>query len=190
VNRLSDAAFPNDYSRPGRFCLGVHSICSPAVSSCRNPLELKEHNSLSNPPQDHTGAFTHLRQLAPNLSSIDIRNGVMLALDSEPLAHVDLQCLYIDMEFYEYPVLVICGCPKAALFKILVLPNLRELQFRRVVLEWPHQEFKACLAQSNCPLECLIFGAGVATDEQRAECIALNPSLEVVVKPFICGYLR
>jgi hypothetical protein len=72
----------------------------------------------------------------------------------------------------------------SVLFKILILPNLRKPQSRRVVLEWPHQEFKACLARSNCPLECLIFGAGVATDEQRAECIALDPSLEVVVKPF------
>ncbi|KAG0704591.1 hypothetical protein DFH29DRAFT_1078180 [Suillus ampliporus] len=69
------------------------------------------------------------------------------------------------------------------LFNALSLPNLRVLEACNVT-PWPHEALKAFLARSKCPLETLIFGAGVmATDEQRAEYVALVPSLEVVVNP-------
>jgi hypothetical protein len=65
----------------------------------------------------------------------------------------------------------------------LLLPNLRVLEAINVT-PWPHNEFKAFLARSRCPLEALIFGAGMTIKNyQRAEYITLIPSLEVVVDP-------
>jgi hypothetical protein len=53
------------------------------------------------------------------------------------------------------------------LFNALTLPSLR---VRHVQGQWPHEELKAFLARSNCPLECLVLGVEVATTaKQRAE---------------------
>ncbi|KAG2345918.1 hypothetical protein BDR05DRAFT_1058064 [Suillus weaverae] len=66
-----------------------------------------------------------------------------------------------------------------SLFKILTLPSLRVLEISGS-RAWPHEEVKAFLVRSSCPLESLIVGAGMATtDEQRAEYVALIPSLVV-----------
>ncbi|KAG0694132.1 hypothetical protein DFH29DRAFT_1083952 [Suillus ampliporus] len=72
----------------------------------------------------------------------------------------------------------------STLFDALPRPNLRWLEFRGRQ-PWPHEQFGAFLTRSNCPLESLIFGIG--TDEQRAEYVALIPSLEVVVDSMCYG---
>ncbi|KAG1791508.1 uncharacterized protein BJ212DRAFT_1419177 [Suillus subaureus] len=52
---------------------------------------------------------------------------------------------------------------------------------------WPHVKFKAFLTRSNCVLETLISGSGTGTtDEQRAEYVALVPSLKVVSDLITC----
>jgi hypothetical protein len=60
------------------------------------------------------------------------------------------------------------------------LPSLRVLAYEGV--EWPHEEFKAFLARSECPLESLITSEEDVTDEQRAEYAALVPSLQFVLR--------
>ncbi|KAJ8585419.1 hypothetical protein M405DRAFT_825120 [Rhizopogon salebrosus TDB-379] len=107
----------------------------------------------------HTPAFTRLLRLAPNFSSLEIN------LEST--------------HWFTFPR------PNAlfTLFNILNLPNLGKFELRRLVLEWPRQEFKAFLARLDSPLESLSLGAGVITDGQRAEYIVLNPWLELVVDP-------
>ncbi|KAG1756715.1 uncharacterized protein EDB91DRAFT_1213476 [Suillus paluster] len=125
-------------------------------------------------------ALLHLLQLSPNLSSLTIGIGPgLLRRALQPFTHVKLQSLRIA---YVYD----CTLPK--LFNALSLPNLRML-VAPDSRPWPHEELKALLARSNCPLESLISGNGATTDEQRAEYIALIPSLEVVVDPKYRDYL-
>lgn len=61
-----------------------------------------------------------------------------------------------------------------SLFSALTLPSLRLAIYRGLM-----EDFKVFLARSNHPLERLIFGATTTVTEQRAEYIALIPSLEV-----------
>jgi hypothetical protein len=139
----------------------------------------------------HTSAFTRLLQLAPNLSSLEINlesiHWFTCDTPIEPLAHANLRSLYINMDYREFDVPTESGVPRPnalfTLFNILNLPNLGKFELRRLVLEWPRQEFKAFLARLDSPLESLSLGAGVITDGQRAEYIALNPWLELVVDP-------
>jgi hypothetical protein len=118
--------------------------------------------------------FIQLLQLCPNLSSLDIGLSYQSAVAQplEPFSHANLQSLSI-------------ACPRLwstsrpDLFNALTLPNLRVLEARYLGV-LPHEEFKAFLVRSGCPLECLILGRGVMmTDEQRAECMTLIPSLDV-----------
>ncbi|KAG0697944.1 hypothetical protein DFH29DRAFT_128074 [Suillus ampliporus] len=119
-----------------------------------------------------------LLQLGPNLSSLEIGIGFgdEVPLKLEPFAHANLQSLCISNA---YPLRMADMFPD--MFNALTLPNLRVLE-ARYIRPWPHEELKAFLARSSCPLERLVFGTGVAvTDEQRAEYVVLIPSLEVVV---------
>jgi hypothetical protein len=96
---------------------------------------------------------------------------------SEPLAHANLKSLRISGD------LPLDSIGNLGLFDAIALPNLRAVEVRNIG-QWPHEEFKAFLARSQCPLESLIFGGGVmATDQQLAEYISLFPSLELVPDP-------
>jgi len=67
------------------------------------------------------------------------------------------------------------------LLNALLFPNLRALE-ARCKTSLPHEDMKALLVRSKCPLETLTVGGGVTiTDAQRAEYVSLIPSLEVVV---------
>ncbi|KAG1747911.1 uncharacterized protein EDB91DRAFT_1198424 [Suillus paluster] len=124
----------------------------------------------------HADAFIQLLHLCPDLSSLTIHAHFDQKQAVEPFTHSKLQSLRIS--FSSAPTNRLHD-----LFNALTLPNLRVLEagFARA---WPHEEFKALLTRSNCPLESLIFSTGViTTDKQRTEYIALIPSLEVVVNP-------
>ncbi|KIK34812.1 hypothetical protein CY34DRAFT_812654 [Suillus luteus UH-Slu-Lm8-n1] len=122
----------------------------------------------------HPNAVLHLLQLCPNLSSLSLR----LAFDQvEPLkafTHTELQYLHIL-----YDALLMR--PLSGLLNALLFPNLRALE-ARCNASLPHEDVKALLVRSKCPLETLTVGGGVTiTDAQRAEYVSLIPSLEVVV---------
>ncbi|OAX35245.1 hypothetical protein K503DRAFT_723284 [Rhizopogon vinicolor AM-OR11-026] len=121
--------------------------------------------------------FLHLLQLGLNLSSVMIHliprhNNVIPAL--EPITHTNLQFLYLVCDWHKG------RSPLHGMFASLSLPILRVLVARDVGVRWPHEEFQAFLARSNCPLESLTLPAGRTLDEQRAEYIALLPSLKVL----------
>lgn len=117
----------------------------------------------------------HLLQLAPNLSSLTI---IIIFDDDqalEPFTHTKLQTLHITCEWC---INTDAGPQLCDLFNALSLPTLRALAVRNIP-EWPHEEFKAFLARSECPLESLVVSDDVVTDEQ-AEYVALVPSLRFV----------
>ncbi|KAG1747962.1 uncharacterized protein EDB91DRAFT_1198477 [Suillus paluster] len=118
-------------------------------------------------------AFLHLLQLGPNISSLKVRVESNRTRAFKPFTHTKLQSLRIGFgNSSSNPLLV--------LFNALTLPNLRILEVNDVRV-WPHEELKALLSRSKCTLETLIFGPRVkTTEEQRAEYVALIPSLEVV----------
>ncbi|KAG1720742.1 hypothetical protein EDB19DRAFT_1914250 [Suillus lakei] len=114
-----------------------------------------------------------LLHLCPDLSSLTVRAASSVDLQaSEPFTHAKLQSLRVDCFDSVGP---------SSLFNAVSLPNLRLLD--ACYLEgWPHEEFKAFLMRSNCPLESLIFSTGVmAKEEWRAEYLALIPSLKIKV---------
>ncbi|KAG2141938.1 hypothetical protein DEU56DRAFT_900588 [Suillus clintonianus] len=153
---------------------------------------------------DKLSVVPHLLHLCPNLSSLTIRTGVSLRMQPiELFIHPKLRSLRIAHHLRNAEHL-------SGLFDALSLPDLRLLEARyiessqihtlfdalpppklcdseleaRFAQPWPHAELKALLARSNCPLEGLNLGGGVMmTDEQRAEYVALIPSLDVVVDP-------
>ncbi|KAG0704625.1 hypothetical protein DFH29DRAFT_366538 [Suillus ampliporus] len=138
---------------------------------------------------DQPNVFLRLVQLGPNLSSLSIYipYGSHQIQAFEPITHTKLQSLRISLT----------DSPDTTrqlpdLFNALSLPNLRVLEVWGI-RTWPHEQFKAFLARSNCPLKSLIFGAeGMTTDEQRAEYVALIPFLRVevyVVDSMHRGYL-
>ncbi|KAG1747853.1 uncharacterized protein EDB91DRAFT_1345052 [Suillus paluster] len=124
----------------------------------------------------HPNVFLHLLHLCPDLSSLTIRAAFNQIQALEPFTHTKLQSLRINYDSTDTKLL-------SHLFNTLSLPNLRVLE-ACCVQPWPHEELKALLARSNCPLESLIFGAGVVlANEQRAEYVVLVPSLEVIADP-------
>lgn len=118
-------------------------------------------------------AIVRLLQLGPNLSSLAIRTSLCSIQALVPFTHVGLQSLRINGDFAPQPRL-------PDLFDSLSFPNLRTFE-AGYIEPWPHAEFKAFLTRSNCALETLILGVWTGTtDEQRAEYVALVPSLKVV----------
>jgi hypothetical protein len=123
--------------------------------------------------------FLRLFHLCPNLSSLIVRMswwGETAGMEPlESFIHANLQSLYISS----------ASCSRKNflpdVFNALTLPHLRDLTVDYVKL--PHDELKAFLTRSNCPLEHLrcIDCKPEITDQQRAEYIALVPSLEVLV---------
>ncbi|KAG2037884.1 hypothetical protein BDR03DRAFT_955777 [Suillus americanus] len=117
----------------------------------------------------------HLLRLAPNLSSLTIIVifDVFRAL-TESFTHTKLQTLQIICESF------LGTEPQfSEPLNALSLPTLRVLAVSDV-LEWPHEEFKAFLVRSECPLESLTVSDDVLTDEERVEYAALLPSLYFV----------
>ncbi|KAG1874354.1 hypothetical protein F4604DRAFT_1955372 [Suillus subluteus] len=126
---------------------------------------------------DGLDSFPRLLRLCPNLSSLTMI-GIFTAIKtSELLAHANLRSLRISGHLHLESI------GNLGLFDAITLPNLRALEVRNIG-QWPHEEFKAFLTRSQCPLETLIFGGGVMTTDQRlAEYVTLFPSLELVVDP-------
>ncbi|KAG1875776.1 hypothetical protein F4604DRAFT_1924841 [Suillus subluteus] len=117
-----------------------------------------------------------LLQLAPNLSSLTIHIILLAGESLNPFTHTNLQTLHISCDPCDDESLDFCD-----LLDALSFPTLRVLTVHGVP-EWPHEEFKAFLARSECPLESLIVGSVVA-DEQRAQYVALVPSFQFVSYP-------
>jgi hypothetical protein len=119
----------------------------------------------------------------PNLSSLSIL-GIMEPIQSlpeEPITHAYLQYLHIRGSLFgDYDLGV-------NLFNTITLPKLCILDFRQTG-PWPHEEFKAFVTRSKCPLESLIFGMSMTlTDQEQKECTSLIPSLKRIVGK---GYSR
>ncbi|KAG2143700.1 hypothetical protein DEU56DRAFT_910831 [Suillus clintonianus] len=129
----------------------------------------------------HPNALLRLLQLSPNLSSLTFSLGSgLLKRALEPFTHVKLHSLRITQAY---------ASTLPNLLNALSLPNLRVLAVAHSLRAYPHEELKALLTRSNCPLESLTFDSGVTTDEQRAEYVALMPSLEIVVDHTYDDYL-
>ncbi|KAG1725819.1 hypothetical protein EDD22DRAFT_974278 [Suillus occidentalis] len=127
---------------------------------------------------DDPDTVLHLFRLAPNLSSFHMLHMLDGIPSLEPFTHTQLQSLRITSDYGRLSTRWL-----SKLFDTLSLPNLRVIQVNGKP-PWPHKEFKAFLTRSKCPLETLIFGTKVDTiQEQRAEYVALVPSLEVLVLP-------
>lgn len=115
----------------------------------------------------------HLLRLAPNLSSLT----VILVFDSVPyevlplFTHTKLQTLFIRCDCIYDTAQHLCD-----LLDALSLPALRVLTVYNAP-EWYHEEFKAFLERSGCPLESLTIEGDMLPDDARAEYVALVPSL-------------
>ncbi|KAG1747983.1 uncharacterized protein EDB91DRAFT_52837 [Suillus paluster] len=120
----------------------------------------------------HPNAFLHLLKLCPNLTSLKVRVHRDPVEILEPFTHTEIRSLFISFSFVR---------PAFRLFDALSLPSLRVLE-ARYIRTWPHEQFKAFLARSKCPLERLTFGSlNMMVVEQHAEYVDLFPSLEVIV---------
>ncbi|KAG2141898.1 hypothetical protein DEU56DRAFT_795428 [Suillus clintonianus] len=152
---------------------------------------------------DYLDVVTALLPRCPNLSSLAFLTGVHHKMQpNSPITHTKLGSLRIahDLRSTKHVsrLLANLSLPNLRLFEAryiepsqihvlfdaldaLPSPELCELK-ARYARQWPHEQLMALLAQSNCPLESLVFSGGVMmTDEQRAKYVALIPSLEVVV---------
>ncbi|KAG2048831.1 hypothetical protein BDR06DRAFT_975675 [Suillus hirtellus] len=121
--------------------------------------------------------FPRILHLCPNLSSV-VMIGILDPIQTlEPVTHVNLQSLRMSGDVF------LSSAGALGLFDVLTLPNLRVVEARNIG-PWPHEEFKAFLMRSECPLESLIFGNAVhSTDQQREEYAALIPTLNLSVEP-------
>ncbi|KAG2118694.1 uncharacterized protein F5147DRAFT_183390 [Suillus discolor] len=126
---------------------------------------------------DGLDSFARLLHLYPNLSSLTMI-GIFTTIEtSETFVHPKLQSLRMSGH------LLLDSTVNLGLFDAITLPNLRTVEVRNMG-QWPHEEFKAFVTRSQCPLESLIFGGGVrTTDQQLAEYATLFPSLELVTDP-------
>ncbi|KAG2040366.1 hypothetical protein BDR03DRAFT_916046 [Suillus americanus] len=143
-----------------------------------------EYSSTFNPAWAHLtnirialhepSAFPQLLRLCPGLSSLTISTSFTAMEALEPFTHTQLQSLQIiSNDLYDNDTEYL------NLFDTLSLPNLRALEAYDIY-PWPHEEFKAFLTRSKCPLESLTLDFTMSvTDEQQAEYVALIPSLEL-----------
>ncbi|KAG2136517.1 uncharacterized protein EDB93DRAFT_1168991 [Suillus bovinus] len=119
-------------------------------------------------------AFPRILRLCPDLSSI-MMMGIFDPIQTpESIIHPNLQSLHIFGDVFW------SSGGELGLFKVVTLPNLRVIEARHMG-SWPHEEFKAFLTRSKCPLERLAFGSGVSsTEQQREEYLTLLPSLQLI----------
>lgn len=119
----------------------------------------------------------HVLQLCHNLSSLEIcvaSDGHFPTEVIQPFTHTNIQSLSVSCSSWSTSDSLLDVC------NALTLPNLRVLEVHYHV-RLPHEELKAFLARSNYSLKRLIFCYGERiTDQQRAEYVALIPSLEVL----------
>ncbi|OJA16627.1 hypothetical protein AZE42_06002 [Rhizopogon vesiculosus] len=121
--------------------------------------------------------LSHLLHLCPNLSSLHIRikyGDVIQPL--EPFTHANLETLFILCRDSSNPL--------AELLHSLTLPNLRSFYWIPWVRigRWPHEEFKAFLARSDCSLDSLILDdikRDGPTEEEGTEYVTLLPSFRI-----------
>ncbi|KAG2120373.1 hypothetical protein DEU56DRAFT_928391 [Suillus clintonianus] len=122
-------------------------------------------------------------QLCHDLSSLTVHTALMRVQTLEPLTHPKIQFLQLRPSRSLSSTLTDLTS-LSRLFNALSLPDLRVFGANRDHsdgLTWPHGGLKALFARSNCPLERLVLDGEVGMrDEQRAEYVALIPSLEVV----------
>ncbi|KAG1786554.1 uncharacterized protein HD556DRAFT_1414788 [Suillus plorans] len=137
-------------------------------------------------PIHRPDTILRLLQLCPNLCSLTIRPRFDRTEIFQPLVHIRIQSLHIIVDIIQHPHHLLSDIeystpnPLPGLLNALSLPSLRRIEIHGV--PWPHQEFKSFLTRSNCPLETVILGTeAMMRRKQRAECIALIPSLEVQV---------
>lgn len=125
---------------------------------------------------DGLDAFPQLLRLCPNLSSVSVLAMSLrwshLIQTPESVTHTNLQSLRLAGEVLSN------SDGNFGLFEVITLPNLRVVDARDIG-PWPHEEFKAFLRRSKCPMERLIFRKGVIlTERQRTEYATLVPSVE------------
>ncbi|KAG2351631.1 hypothetical protein BDR07DRAFT_1500786 [Suillus spraguei] len=120
-------------------------------------------------------AFPRLLRLCPSVSFLAI-SGIFCPFQTAELAftHTNLQTLHmsaIQLQRFGEDI---------GLFDVVTLPNLRVIEVLRF-RTWPHEQFKAFLTRSRCPLEKLVLpDATCCTARQRAEHAILFPSLEII----------
>ncbi|KAG1738507.1 hypothetical protein EDB19DRAFT_1852366 [Suillus lakei] len=120
---------------------------------------------------DGQNTFLYLFRLCPNLYSLTTAMASHEIRALRPFTHTKLQHLCIRGS-------VVFKNPLSGVFGALSLPNLRAFSVCSPST-WPHEEFKAFLTRSKCPLQSLFVctGSGMLTAEQRAEYYALvHPS--------------
>ncbi|KAG2347373.1 hypothetical protein BDR05DRAFT_945139 [Suillus weaverae] len=103
-------------------------------------------------------AFPRLLRLYPDPSSVSMFGIFHPIQTPESVTHTNLQSLCMAGDVSDR---------NSGLFKVITLPNLHVIEARHIG-PWPHEEFKAFLKRSKCPLERLIFRKAVfLTDRQR-----------------------
>ncbi|KAG1897119.1 uncharacterized protein F5891DRAFT_1280251 [Suillus fuscotomentosus] len=118
----------------------------------------------------HPNALLHLLQLCPNLSSLNTQIEMDQGGPLKSFTHTKLQSLCII--YYASLTRTL-----SELLNALSLPNLHALE-ARYNTSWPHEDMKAFLARSKCPLETLTIGSGMTiTDAQQAEYVSLTSFL-------------
>ncbi|KAJ8596362.1 hypothetical protein M405DRAFT_176082 [Rhizopogon salebrosus TDB-379] len=129
--------------------------------------------------------FLDLLQQGPNLSSATIVLSFSYVSVVQPFTHTKLQSLRLvyDSESKR-------PCQLLDLFNAPSFPDLRVLEAFHAEMQWPHEEFKAFLARSKCPLERLTLGAEMTTDKQKAEYVPLIPSLKILAAHVPHAHLR
>ncbi|KAG2365477.1 hypothetical protein BDR07DRAFT_1607462 [Suillus spraguei] len=121
-------------------------------------------------------AFPRILRLCPNVSSLMITGVFNPIKTAAPITHTNLRSLRMSGH------ISIDSGEDLGLFNIVTLPELRVVEASRMGM-WPHEDFKAFLRRSGCPLEKLVFGAAsFSTAQQRAEYATLYPSLEMIVE--------
>lgn len=112
-----------------------------------------------------------LLQSCPDLSSLTLHVDFDHAHNLEPLTHTGVQTLRIAGAYSATGIL-------SDLFNALSLPNLRVLE---ALSDHHTLPLVAFLARSKCLLMSLILGGRVRmTDAERAEYVALIPSIDIV----------
>ncbi|KAG2358788.1 hypothetical protein BDR07DRAFT_1489009 [Suillus spraguei] len=160
--------------------VNLRSINMPCIMFSRKGLDLFTDTAWARLTHVEIGlsgvdAFPRLLRLCPSVSFLAI-SGIFYPFQTAELAftHTNLQTLHmsaIQLQRFGEDI---------GLFDVVTLPNLRVIEVLRF-RTWPHEQFKAFLTRSRCPLEKLVLpDATCCTARQRAEHAILFPSLEII----------